>query len=442
MSRSHHEQRGDARTKTPERHQVEMQFLSLDQWLDKDHRVRTVWEYVKSLDLSEIYDAIKARSGTVGRDAIEPRILFALWLFATLEGITSARRIADLTTRDIPYMWICGHVGVNYHRLADFRTEYGDLVKRCLTDSIAVLLHQGLVTLETVGQDGMRVRASAGSSSFHRAASLEESLKKAEEHMANLQQQADEETDGGNARRRAAQERAARERKERIEAALEELKDIQSRYDHRDSGIKCSAPRASTTDPEARRMKMGDHGTRPAMNVQFASDADTQLIVSVDVTSQGSDAGLLRPMYDTVSQQYGVIPEAYMVDGGFGKKDDVTYVERRGTKVYAPLYAEQKQLDKGEDPYAPRHNESAEMTAHRQRMGTSEGKAVYARRGATAEFPNAYCRNTGLYQFRVRGRVKTKAQALWHALAYNFTRLLNLTCSQRNKSYLEILMTN
>ena len=139
-----------------------------------------------SLDLSEIYDSIKARSGTVGRDAIEPRILFALWLFATVEGITSARRIADLTTRDIPYMWICGHVGVNYHRLADFRTEHGDLLERCLTNSIAVLLHQGLVTLETVGQDGMRVRASAGSSSFHRAASLQEALKKAEEHMANV----------------------------------------------------------------------------------------------------------------------------------------------------------------------------------------------------------------------------------------------------------------
>jgi hypothetical protein len=333
-------------------------------------------------------------------------------------------------------------VGVNYHRLADFRTEHGDLLERCLTDSIAVLLHQGLVTLETVGQDGMRVRASAGSSSFHRAASLQQALQKAEEHMRKLRQQAEEETDGGNARRRAAQERAARERKERIEAALEELKDIQDRYDNRDSGTKRSEPRASTTDPEARRMKMGDNGTRPAMNVQFASDADAQLIISVDVTSQGSDAGLLHPMYDTVCQQYSVIPDNYLVDGGFGKKDDVTYVEGQGTKVYAPLYAEQKQLDKGEDPYAPRRNESPEMTAHRQRMGTPEGKAIFARRGATAEFPNAYCRNTGLYQFRVRGRTKTKAQALWHAFAYNFTRLLNLTCSQRNKSYLEILMTN
>ena len=442
MSKSQREQRGDARTKMPERYQVEMQFLSLDQWLVKDHRVRTVWEYVESLDLSEIYDSIKARSGTAGRDAIDPRILFALWLFATVEGITSARRIAELVTRDIPYMWICGHVGVNYHCLADFRANHGELLERCLTHSIAVLLHQGLVTLDTVAQDGMRVRASAGSSSFRRAATLQESLKQAEEHMAQLRQQSDEESDGGNARRRAAQERAARERKGRIEAALAELKDIQGRYDKRKSGTKCSEPRASTTDPETRRMKMSDNGTRPALNVQFVSDADAQLIVSVDVTSQGSDAGLLHPMYDALHQQYGVTPSEYLVDGGFGKKNDVTYVERQGTKVYAPLYAEQKQLDRGEDPYAARSNESPEMTAHRQRMGTSEAKAIFARRAPTAEFPNAYCRNKSLYQFRVRGRAKAKAQALWHALAFNFTRLLKLTCSQRNTSYLEILMAN
>lgn len=189
-------------------------------------------------------------------------------------------------------------------------------------------------------------------------------------------------------------------------------------------------------------MKMGDNGTRPALNVQFASDADAQLIIAVDVTSQGSDAGLLRPMYEAVQRHYAVTPQEYLVDGGFGKKEDVTYVEREGTKVYAPLYAEQKQLDKGEDPYAPRAGDSPEMNAHRQRMGTPEGKATYARRGATAEFPNAFCRNTGLHQFRVRGRTKTKAQALWHAFAYNFTRLLNLTCPQRNLSYLEILMTH
>jgi transposase len=442
MKKSHQQQRGDARTKTPQRRQIRMEMLSLDQWLDADHRVRIVWQYVDSLDLTELYQSIKATRNNVGRDAIDPRILFGLWLFATIEGIGSARRLADLTQRDIPYMWICGGVSVNHHRLSDFRVEHGELLERILTESIAVLMHQELINLNTIGQDGMRVRASAGSGSFRRQRSLEQALEQAKEHVEEVQRQSEQEHDGGDKRRQAARQRAAREAQQRLEAALDEMEDIQERYRNRTSSKKRSEPRASTTDPEARRMKMGDNGTRPAMNVQFASDGDARMIVAVDVTSQGSDSGLMNPMYKTVCERYGVVPENYLVDGGFGKKEDVTHLENQGTKVYAPLYAEQRQLDDGEDPYAARAGESAGMTAHRQRMGTEAGKAMYQRRSAIAEFPNADCRNRGLTQFRVRGLKKAKAQALWHALVYNFLRMRHLICPRQGQSYLTIVMEN
>jgi len=440
MRKSHQAQRGPARTKLPERCQVEMQLLSLDQWLAADHRVRIVWQYVDSLDLSELYESIQAVEGGVGRDAVDPRILFALWLFGTLEGVSSARRLGELTTRDIPYLWICGRVSVNYHRLSDFRADHGDLLERILTDSIAVLLHEGLVTLETVAQDGMRVRASAGAGSFRRAATLEEAQRQAAAHVEEVRRQNDEDGDGGDRRRRAARERAAREKHERIERARAAMEDLQQRYAKRSSGTPRSEPRASTTDPEARRMKMADGGFRPALNVQFVSDGDAQLVVTVDVTSQGSDAGLLRPRYDDVCTRYGVVPQNYLVDGGFSKQEDVVHVERAGTKVHAPLYAEAKQLAAGTDPYAARADEGPEMTAHRGRMGTAAGKAVYQRRAAIAEFPHADCRNRGLLQFRVRGLVKAKAQALWHALAFNFLRLGRLACEVRMKTYLEVVM--
>jgi len=439
MSKTPQQQRGDARTKIAERSQVEMRFLSLDQWLDLGHRVRVVWQYVESLDLTELYQSIRATRHEVGRDAIDPRILFALWLFATIEGQSSARRLDELTRRDIPYMWICGGVSVNYHRLSDFRQQHGELLERVMTDSIAVLLHQGLINLKTVAQDGMRVRASAGSGSFRSDASLEAALQEAEAHVEQVRQQQDEDHDGGDQRRRAARERAATEKQARIAAAREELKDIQARYDRR-SGTARGKPRASTTDPEARRMKMGDGGTRPALNVQFASDGDAQMIVSAAVTSQGSDAGLMKPMYDDVCQRYGVTPEAYLVDGGFAKKDDITHVEQQGTKAYAPLYAEEKLLAQGQAPYAARPGESPHMTAYRQRMGTAEAKEIYQRRAAIAEFPNADCRNRGLQQFRVRGRAKAKAQTFWHVLAYNFMRMRNLACPRRSLSYLEVVM--
>ncbi len=439
MNKSHHAQRGQARTKRPERRQVEMQFLSLDEWLDPNHRVRTVWQYVESLDLSSLYEPIKATVGTAGRDAIDPQILFALWLFATLEGITSARKIDALRKRDIAYMWICGGVSVNYHRISDFRIDHGDLLERILTDSIAVLLHLNLVTLDTVAQDGMRVRSSSGSSSFRTKNGLQKARQQAEQYMEDLKKNRDDAE--ADSRRQAAQERAARERLERIEQAQRELEEMQEKYEERSSSVKRSEPRASTTDPESRRMKMADNGFRPAMNVQFASDGDKQLVVSVDVTSQGSDSGLMKPMYEDVCERYSTIPERYLIDGGFSKKSDITELEKNGTQVYAPLYNEEKQLESGQDPYAARPGESQEMTAHRERMGTTEAKEAYKRRSAIAEFPNADCRNRGLYQFRVRGLIKAKAQTLWHVLAFNFTRMQKLRCTLRDQSYLEVIMT-
>jgi transposase len=388
-----------------------------------------------------LYEPIQATIGNVGRDAIDPRILFALWLFATLEGTTSARKIADLTTRDIPYIWICGGVSVNYHRISDFRSDHGELLERVLTDSIAVLLHHDLITLDTIAQDGMRVRASAGSGSFRTEKGLEKAREQAQQYVDELNENEDD--PAANDRRRAsAQKRSAREKLERLKQAQLEMEDMQEKYKNRRSGQKRSEPRASTTDPESRRMKMGDHGTRPAMNVQFASDGEAQMIVSVDVTSQGSDSGLMKPMYDDVCERYGVTPQDYLVDGGFAKQADITHVEGNSTKVYAPLCAEQKQLDAGDDPYAARAKESPEMTAHRQRMGTSQAKEKYKQRSAIAEYPNADCRNRNLSQFRVRGLVKAKAQTLWHVLAFNLMRMRNLYCLMRKQSYLEVVMAN
>ena len=419
-----------------------MQFLSLDQWLDKDHRARVVWLYAESIDLSELYDAIKATDDSVGRDPIDPRILFALWMLATIEGYSSARRLAKLTTESIPYMWICGGVSVNHHRLSDFRVEHGDLLERVMIDSIAVLMKQELITLNVVAQDGMRVRASASSSSFRREPTLDECLAEAEKHLEEIKKQAEEDAGGDNRRQQAAAERAARERLERMTAAKEELADLKNKRQASTSGKKRSEPRASTTDPEARRMKMGDNGFRPAMNVQFASDGDARIIIGVDVSNQGSDQGLMAPMYEQIVSDYGKSPADYLVDGGFTKKEDIDQLDAAGTTVYGSLANEKKQLEEGKDPYAPKPRDSEAVQRFRARMGTEAGQAMYSRRAGIAEFPNADCRNRSLTQFRVRGLVKAKAQTLWHVLAFNFMRMRNLRCPLREQSYLEVLMAN
>ena len=434
-------QRGNARVQLPQRHQAEIFGRSLDQLIRDDHLVRTVVAYCESLDLSELYAPIKATHENLGRTPIDPRILFELWLFATLEGENSGRRIDELCKRDLAYMWICGDVSVNYHTICDFRTEHRELLDRILTDSIALLHLNGLIKLETIAQDGMRVRASAGSGSFRRQGSLEKARIAAETFLKQLDDDSDDDdqTQGGQ----AARKRAARERLDRLEEACLEMEQMQERHaklnKHKSEKHKTSEPRASTTDPQARRMKMGDNGFRPAMNVQFANDADVLVIIKADVNNEGTDASLLAPMYDEVCEDF-CQPKRYLADGGFSKKDGVTHLEKEGTEFYGKLYNEKKLLDDGKDPYAARPRENKHFTAFRERMGTQEAQAIYRLRAPAAEFPNAVCRNQGLTQFSVRGLAKAKSQVLWHAIAYNFRRFMNLIDEKTGRTYLEVLM--
>ena len=436
-------QRGNARVQLPQRHQAEIFGRSLDQLIRDDHLVRTVVAYCESLDLSELYAPIKATEDNTGRPPIDPRILFELWLFATLEGENKGRRIDKLCKRDLAYMWICGEVSVNYHTICDFRTEHQELLERILTDSITLLHLNGLIKLETIAQDGMRVRASAGSGSLRRQDSLEESRQAAEAYLQQVNDQADDDDDSTKGEQ-SARKRAAQERLDRLEHACLEMEQMQERYAKRNENQsdkhKRSEPRASTTDPEARRMKMGDGGFRPAMNVQFANDADALVIINVDVNSEGSDASLLAPMYDEVCETY-CRPEKYLADGGFSKKDGVSHLESEGTEFYGKLYNENKLLDQGKDPYAAKPRENRHFTAFRERMATEEAQAIYRRRAPAAEFPNAICRNHGLTQFSVRGLAKAKSQVLWHVLAYNFQRFRNLVDKKTERTYLEVLMS-
>lgn len=416
---------GKVRLRRAERRQIEMRMLSLEQMLPDDHTARLVWAYVESLDLTELYAQIRAVEGHVGRNATDPKIFLALWLYATIDSVGSARRLERLCKEHIAYQWLCGGVSVNYHTLSDFRVEHAEFLDRLLTQSVATLLRQGLISLSRVAQDGMRVRAHAGSSSFRRRPTLEECLEEAEAHLEALRLEAEEDPSAEDRRHKAARQRAAREQAEKLRQALDELSEVEKKMERREKGSSKKA-RTSKTDPQARIIKMGDGGFRPAYNVQFATTDESRVIVGVDVVNVGSDGGQMTPMADQIEERHGERPEEYLVDGGFSTLDDIESVESSGTKVLAPVKDKQKKESKGENAFARRNGDSDEVARWRERMGTESAQEVYKRRAGIAEFPNAGCRNRGLLQFPVRGRLKAKAITLWHALAHNFQRTLSL----------------
>ena len=410
-----------ARVQQVNRHQMEIRTVALDALLPEDHQARLVWEYVEEVDLAPLYEPIRAVKGRAGRDAIDPKILLALWLYATLDGVGSARQLDRLCSDHVAYQWIRGGVSVNYHTLSDFRTGHTEFLDELLTQSVATLMHQNLVTLHRVAQDGMRVRASAGAASFRRRKTLEECQSDAREQVESLREELEADPGASSKRQQAARARAARERSERIRQALEEMPDLESKKKpaERDNA------RVSTTDPEARVMKMGDGGFRPAHNVQFATDTDSQVITGVDVVNTGSDQGQMSPMVEQHQERYGRAPDEVLVDGGFAKHEDIEKVSspENGTEVYAPV---QKPKKGDRDPHVPRPGDSEVIAEWRRRMGTPEAKTIYKERASTAECVNAIARNRGLRQFLVRGLAKVRAVALWFALAHNLMRAVAL----------------
>ena len=404
-----------------ERRQMQWCGLSLDQRLPPDHVARDVWEYCQGLDLSALYDQIQTVEDGPGRSPVDPRVLLALWLLATIDGVGAARELDRLCTHHTAYLWLLGGCTVNYHLLSDFRHQHVDFLDDLLKHSVAAMDHQGLIELNSVAQDGMRVRASAGQSSFRREESLEDCLAKAEAHLAEVKARAND----NDHQKQAAQERGARDRSERIQAALAEHQKLAAKKEARKKGSGKTA-RVSTTDPEARVMKMADGGFRPAYNVQFATTTGSRVIVGVDVVNEGTDGGQMLPMLEQLEQCYGQRPESYFADGSFCKLDDITALERRGVEVYLPVMEKKQQEEKGVDPYAKKKGDTPEVAGWRERMGTAEAQKLYPERASTAEFSNAGCRNRGLYQFQVRGLLKVRAVCLWHALAHNFQRLRDL----------------
>jgi transposase len=412
---------GVPRLRVPERDQVEMRFASLDQLLEPEHPARMVWAIVCGLDLSRWLQEIKAVEGVVGRDATDPRLLAALWIYATLEGVGSARQLARLCEKHLSFQWLCGGVSINHHLLADFRSEGSEKWDELLTQIVGSLLAEGLVTMKRVAQDGMRVRASAGKSSFRRRGRLEQFLQEAHEQVQGLKKLAEESPEELTNRQAAARQRAARERQQRLDDAIRHCDELQKQREKRakTSGQKQAEPRASTTDPEARTMKFADGGYRPGYNVQFSTDTESGIIVGVDVTNHGTDADELPPMLEQLDVRYDRQPEEVLVDGGFASKDTIDQASRRECTVYAPLKEEEKQLEAGKNPYERKRGDSPAVAAWRERMGTAAAKSLYRLRCQTAEWVNALCRNRGLQQFRVRGQPKCRTVAVLYAIAHN-----------------------
>jgi transposase len=430
-ARETEEAKSAVRLRVPERRQMAMVVQCPDDLVAAQHPVRMVMALLETLDMARFSESIRAREGVAGRDATDPRLLVGLWLYACIRGIGSARELARRCEESAAFRWLCGGVTVNHRLLSDFRVDHGAALDGLFTQVIASLVDKELVAVSRVSQDGVRVRVSAGAGSFRREERLQKLLAESKQHVEEMRRQLEnpESSAALSSRQRAARRRAAKEKQQRLEQAIAQLPELQQKQAEaarkagqgkRGQKIREKEPRVSTSDAEARVMKMPNGGFNPACNVQLATDTKSRAIVGVEVSYEGSDSsGLSQPMRAQVEQRSGGKVEQHLLDGGYLRIADIEQAHEQGVELLVPPKPARQPHRRGRE-LEPKPRDSQAVLAWKRRMASAEGQEIYRQRAATSETVNADLRSyRGLTQLTVRGLSKAKCVALWCALAYN-----------------------
>ncbi len=447
-------QDGQVRCKPVQRRQLLLRPVDVEKLVGAGHAVRAIWELAGKLDLRAFYAEIGALEGEAGRPAWDPQVLISLWIYAYKDGIGSAREIARRCEYHPAYQWLTGMEVVNYHTLADFRIAHQAALDEFFVEVLGVLSHQGLITLRRVMHDGTKIKAAASEQSFHRKATLEDHLKRAEEQLKAM---GDPRSEPLSPRTAKARERALREKQKRLKHAHRELEQLEQSRSKEKTREKEKPPRASSTDPEARVMLGAKGGYAPSYNVQISTDAKAKIIVGVGVTQSSSDAGELAAAVERIEANLGQKPEQMVVDGAYPTNDTIKEMADQEIDLIGPLpqrkkpsvlerhgispefYPEAFSYDPGSDGYRcpagkllsfeteerqggsvkrryrarradchgcpfqtqccpgtkkgrslVRMEKTAELLAFEAKMHTPEAQQIYKERAGVAEFPNAW----------------------------------------------------
>jgi transposase len=473
------------RFKPINRAQLLIRPVDIEKLVGEEHPVRAIWAMVCSLDWSRFEDDVKVVEGGKGRSNTDPRLLAALWIYAYSEGVNSARELSRMCSHEPGCQWLTAMEEVNYHTLSDFRTKDKEAQDDLFKQVLGRLSAEGLTDLKRVMQDGTKIRAQASGNSFRREDTLREHLKLAQEQIEAMGSADSEEL---SQRVIKARHRAAREKKQRLEQALEELQKFEQ-----DRVESEKAPRVSESDPEARVMKQPDGGFAPSYNVQVCTEASNKIIVAVESTQAGTDYDELVHGIDAVHANTGQTPEQMVVDGGYIKNANIEEAAERRVDLIGPVaesnpVASLKKRGVSPDFYPDkfgydgqsntftcpagktltfqrssrhegriehqyrattadcencsfrdqccpkasprmviRREDSQAVKDFRAKMQTEQAKQIYRARAEVAETPNAWIKaKFGLRQFRLRGLRKVSSEAVWACLTYNIRQWIRL----------------
>jgi transposase len=415
------------------RDQMEFQSFCLNDRIPQEHKARSVWDFVEAMDTTICLKYINSIYGEIGRSATDPKILLALWIYTILDGNYSARKLAELCQNHDAYKWICGGIKVNRTMLAQFRSHNHRKFDELLTNCLAVMVKADLIKDTDFSQDGTRIKANAGFNSFRREDTLEKIKADLTLYIEQLRSEEQLTTNAYEIRQKEIKQRAAIERKCRVEEALKNLEAARcekiingKRNNDIPTEDELDEVRASITDPEVRKMKMGDGGFRLAYNVQFATGLDSRVIYGVNVVNTldpGTAPNLMAQVYERLKNLNLKPIKKWIADAAYSAKNDIENVAQLFPNC---LYYAPPKPRTGIDPKKEKKGDSKAVKKWRNMIGTEEVEELYKKRCSTAEFSNMQVKNQSLQKLPVRGLNKVKGVAFLHAIAQNCSRYFDL----------------
>jgi transposase len=427
------EMKTQARIKEAKREQMSMEIVDYNELIPEEHPARIIVKFVEELNLEGFYSDIKSLPGVAGRSATDPKLLLCLWLYATLEGIGSARLLEKLCERDAAFRWICGGVGVNYHTLSDFRHENGARLDQLLTDIMSTFIIKGIVRLKSLIVDGTKVKASASKKSFKRKTRLNKIKKETAHYIEELRRELDRDPNAGNRRREAARLSAQEKIKAKVEAALAELPKVEAAKELAKKKVKkgteVKEAKVSTSDPDARLMKFADKSVKAGYNCQIVMEPESYIVVSVDISQNGNDQGLLKPLIEQIDSRYKERPDRALVDSGYQVKQDIIDLadHRKPLLVYSPLPKKKENIKKAslDKRKKKEANYPESLKAFYKRMENKVSQKYYKVRSRIETF-NGILHNRMRRGFHLRGKDKVKSELLLQAISHNIMSIHRL----------------
>lgn len=464
-----------------DRSQTSLEPLCLDDMITQDAEVRALEIIIEKMDIRTL-GFTHSETKSTGRMPYDPTDMFKLYAYSYFNGIRSSRKIERECTRNIELMWLIGNLKPDFKTIADFRKDNKEAIKSAFKKFGMICSELGLISKEIVAVDGSKFRASNSRMAYHTEKKLDEKIKhhteKAEQYMKLLDACDREESDSPKYTKEELTEKI-----DRINKRIAELSELRETV--RENGT------IYETDPDARMMKMNNHGVDICHNVQIAVDDKNHMVVAVDVTSQAIDKEQLHSIASQAKENMQVEEMTVIADKGYYSakqfercaKDSITpivtnanhsfhaasaefgkenfiYDEEKGGYIcpFGALLLPSKQNAAKSDarkdyvnyvnPTACRNcsqkdnctsgkyrtiqDKPFEQYAREVDKRTKQNLEMYQKRKQLVEHPwGTVKRAFGFSYFLTRGTENVRTESLLHFFVYNMKRAINLVGTEK-----------